>query len=117
MKAKLENLSSNDKLKILSFLSLLKRAPSKIMKWNDELELIYKGKRIKNSNILTLVRHALKKYSKSKPVGIRKFYKSLSHMSIPKNFLMNKKGKEIIKKMKENENTSKWRPPGKLNKN
>lgn len=108
----IKKIPTEDKLKILSFLSYLKKNNTEI-KWNDNLEVIYLGKKIKNSHIISLIKHALKKESKSKPVGMKLFYKILSKIDFPKSLVKNKKGILIIKK-NQNKNNKMWRPPGKL---
>ena len=76
-------------------------------------EIIYKGKKIPKSDILTLINHAIHN-SKSEPVGMKNFYKVLGNSNVPHLLISNKKGKEIIKKMKEKEELM-WRPPGHMN--
>lgn len=107
----IKELSPKDKIKILRFLSILKK--SDLVKWNEKLELIRNGKRIKNSNIIVLLKHAIKKKSKSSPKGMKFFYKSLSQINIPKKILLSKMGISIMKEKQKGENKI-WRPPGKL---
>ena len=64
---------------------------------NEKGEIIYKGKKISKSDILTLINHAIHN-SKSEPVGMKIFYKVLGNSNVPHLLISNEKGKEIIKK-------------------
>ena len=58
--------------------------------------------------------HAIQN-NKSKPVGMKSFYKILAKANIPSKLILNKDGQHIMKKtLDERSNT--WRPPGQLNK-
>ena len=85
----------------------------KEIKWNAKGEFYYKNEKIAKSNIGKLIKHVVSD-SKSHPVGMRKFYKALAILGIPKYLVLNKKGKEIIEKyLKDKKHI--WRPPGNLN--
>ena len=86
---------------------------NKNISWNKRGEIIYKGKKIPKSDILTLINHAIHN-SKSEPVGMKFFYKVLGNSKVPHLLISNEKGKEIIKKMKEKKELM-WRPPGCMN--
>ena len=86
---------------------------NKNIPWNEEGEIIYKGKEVPKSDILTLINHAIHNYE-SEPIGMKTFYKVLGNSNVPHLLISNKKGKEIIKKMKEKKEL-KWRPPGQIN--
>ena len=84
------------------------------IKWNRRGEFQYKDKTVTDSNIITLIRHAVRN-SKSKPKGIKIFYKSLSKLNVPKFIVVNKMGRDIMKESTLKTDDS-WRPPGKLQK-
>lgn len=86
---------------------------NKDISWNEKGEIIYKGKKIPKSDILTLINHAIHN-SISNPVGMKIFYKVLGNSNVPHLLISNKKGKEIIKKMKRKKELM-WRPPGRIN--
>ena len=83
------------------------------MKWNSKGEIYYKSKKVLNSNIGELIKHAINN-SKSQPIGMTKFYKILAILGVPQYLILNRKGKAIIEDhLKEKKYT--WRPPGNLN--
>lgn len=86
---------------------------NKNISWNEIGEIIYKGKKIPNSDILTLINHAIYN-DESEPVGMKIFYKVLANSNVPKLLISNKKGKEIMKERKERKELM-WRPPGRMN--
>ena len=86
---------------------------NKNISWNEIGEIIYKGKKIPNSDILTLINHAIHN-DESEPVGMKIFYKVLANSNVPKLLISNKKGKEIMKERKERKELM-WRPPGRMN--
>ena len=87
---------------------------SENIQWKKNGEVVYKQKVIPNSNIITLITHAIQN-NKSKPVGMKSFYKILAKANIPSKLISNKDGRHIMKKtLDERSNT--WRPPGRLNK-
>ena len=89
---------------------------------NENGEIIKKGKTLRNSNIEELITHAVNGIS-SFPVGVEYFYKTLKKKNIPDRYIsnkngrkiMDKNGRKIMDKSFQNE-TSRWRPPGRLNK-
>ena len=81
--------------------------------WNENKEVIYKGEKLSSSNIIHLLKHTMKKNSESKPIGMKSFYKLLSTLKIPKGLIKNRKGLDIINKIKNKEDKN-WRPPGEL---
>ena len=70
---------------------------NKNISWNEEGEIIYKGKKVPKSDILTLINHAIHNYE-SEPIGMKTFYKVLGNSNVPHLLISNKKGKEIIKR-------------------
>ena len=88
---------------------------------NENGEIIKKGKTLRNSNIEELITHAVNgissssSSSSSSPVGVEYFYKTLKKKNIPDRYISNKIGRKIMDKSFHNE-TSRWRPPGRLNK-
>ena len=82
--------------------------------WTVDGNLKYKGKVIQHSSIVKLLHHTIWKDTKIKPKGIKIFYKALSSLNIPKNVILNKLGRSIMKKIRKRKD-DKWRPPGKLN--
>ena len=106
------------------YLSLKKRSKGSLLlhylenseniQWKKNGEVVYKQKVIPNSNIITLITHAIQN-NKSKPVGMKSFYKILAKANIRSKLILNRDGQYIMKKpLDERSNT--WRPPGRLNK-
>ena len=87
---------------------------NKIFELNEDGEIIQKGKTIHGSNIVELITHAVQNVS-SIPVGIKYFYTTLKKKNIPEKYISNKKGRKIMNKSFTDESSS-WRPPGRLNK-
>ena len=104
-------LTQKRRTKTLTILKLIKN--SKYFSWSDNGEFIYKGKSILLSDIKTLINHTLWNIDE-KPKGMEKFYKALSVLDLPKNIIINKRGRSLIKKFR-NDKDNLWRPPGKLN--
>ena len=96
-------------LKLLKY--LLK---NKIFALNEDGEIIQKGKTIHGSNIVELMTYAVQNVS-SIPVGMKYFYTTLKKKNIPEKYISNKKGRKIMNKSFTDESSS-WRPPGRLNK-
>ena len=69
---------------------------SENIQWKKNGE-VYKQKVIPNSNIITLITHAIQK-NKSKPVGMKSFYKILAKANIPSKLISNREGRHIMKK-------------------
>ena len=82
----------------------------KLMKWNDNGEVIFKSKRFKNSNIKNLILHAVTNV-KEKPKGYKYFYSILRKEKIPNYLLQNN-----LRKYTKRSESVMWRPPGELNK-
>ena len=70
---------------------------SENIKWKKSGELMYKGKVIPKSNVIELITHAIQN-DKSKPNGMKTFYKILAKANIPTKLIMNKEGRHIMKK-------------------
>ena len=87
---------------------------SENIQWKENGEVVYKQKVIPNSNIITLITHAIQN-NKSKPVGMKSFYKILAKANIPSKLILNRDGRHIMKKTLD-ERSNIWRPPGRLNK-
>ena len=89
-----------DKIKVLTLYSYLKK--SRILNWNKKGEIIYKGKRVNNSNIKNLIQSAILNKD-SKPIGFKEFFKAISKMKdIPKSLIINYEGKKIIERQIKN---------------
>ena len=84
------------------------------LQWNKKGEIIYKGKLIQYSNILTLINHTIHDNDTSEPIGMKSFYKVLENGNVPRTLIENKKGKHLMKKIKEQQRDM-WRPPGRMN--
>ena len=67
----------------------------KSIQWNSKGEFYYQNKKVPNSNIGKLIKHAVSD-SKSQPTGVTKFYKMLAVLGIPEYLILNKKGKKIL---------------------
>ena len=104
-----------DKKEYVNLLILFINNNKENIKWNSKGEFYYKSKKVLNSNIGELIKHAINN-SKSQPIGMTKFYKMLAVLGVPQYLILNKKGKAIIDAhIKEKKYT--WRPPGNLNAN
>ena len=86
----------------------------KIFSLNHNGEIVQNGKTMHESNILQLITHAVQNISSS-PIGIKYFYKTLKKRNVPEKYISNKMGRKIMNKSLPDE-TSKWRPPGRLHK-
>ena len=109
----LKDLKPVKKHRALSLLRYVRK--SKNIDWNSKLELKLNGKVLPKTNIGVLITHAIQ-HQKLKPYGMEIFYRALAKLNIPKFIIVNKKGRNIIKKVRNEKNLS-WRPPGKLDKN
>ena len=93
------------------FLYLLKH---KIFSLNSDGEIIRNGETLHDSNLIQLISHAVQNDS-FKPIGMKYFYTMLKKKNIPEKYVSNKYGIKIMNKSLSPE-TSRWRPPGHLNK-
>ena len=98
--------------KSLSLLYYLRK--NKDIKWNKKGEILYKGKILPETNIIHLIKHAMQN-DKSRPHGVKAFYRILAKANIPKKLISNKEGKHLMEKVLH-EKKIEWRPPGRLNK-
>ena len=111
---KIEKLNPTPKKRSKGSLLLHYLENSENIQWKNNGEVVYKQKVIPNSNIITLITHAIQN-NKSKPVGMKSFYKILAKAYIPCKLISNRDSQHIMKKtLDERSNT--WRPPGRLNK-
>lgn len=81
-----------------------------IISWNKNMEMVYKGKVIQNSNIVKLLYHAVKETKKNSQ-GMKIFYKALAEIKVPLKMIENKYGQELL-----TQKELKWKPPGIRNK-
>lgn len=103
-----KNLKSNTR-NILSFL----KNSSDVMHWSSNGELIFKGRNIKNSNMLDLIKTLQTSSNKADPQGFDVFLQGLSEMNFPKSLIRNAslkleceiKKEESSPKMKRNKPT------------
>lgn len=84
----------------------------KIFSLNRDGEIIQNGKTIHHSNIVELITHAVQNNSAT-PAGMKYFYKTLKKQKTPKKYISNKIGQKIMNVSFIDE-TSSWRPPGRL---
>ena len=66
------------------------------LSWDKKGEIIYKGKLIPNSNILTLINHTIHDNDTSEPIGMKSFYKVLENSNVLRILIENKKGKHLV---------------------
>ena len=85
-----------------------------IFSLNSDGEIIRNGETLHDSNLIELISHAVQNDS-FRPIGMKYFYKMLKKKNIPERYVSNKYGRKIMNKSLSDE-TSKWRPPGRLNK-
>ena len=97
----------------VKLLTLFINENKKNIKWNSKGEFYYKNRKVLNSNIGKLIKHAINDI-KSQPVGMTKFYKMLAILGIPEYLILNKKGRAIIDNYLKQKSPN-WRPPGTLN--
>ena len=84
----------------------------KLMRWNDNGEIIFKTECLKKTNIKHLILHAVTKMKKN-PIGYKCFYKVLRNEKIP-TFLIKNNLRQYTSKIK----SEMWRHPGEIeNKN
>ena len=103
-----------EKKEYINLLILFLNNNKKSIKWNSKGEFYYKNKKVLNSNIGRLIKHAVNDL-KTQPIGMVKFYKMLAALGVPQYLILNKKGKAIIDSYLKEKKYS-WRPPGNLTK-
>ena len=79
--------------KSLSLLYYLRK--NKDIKWNKKGEILHKGKILPETNIIHLIKHAMQN-DKSRPHGVKAFYRILAKANIPKKLISNKEGVEFL---------------------
>ena len=92
----------------MSLMRYIKRNEGIVKSKNGEFQ--YKNKVIPNSSINKLIFHATSD-DQTKPHGMKLFYQTLSYANVPTFLIVNKIGKNIMKKTR-NKKEDKWRPPG-----
>lgn len=93
-----------EKRKAVKLFKILKKST---LKWNDKGEIVFKYKPVRGSNIIVLIKHALRN-NNSKPLGLKYFYKALKHLFLPPDLIQNPLGKGL------SGNRNSFRPPGNL---
>lgn len=74
---------------------------TKVLKWNSDGEISYRGKRIPQSNIVDLVTNTMRTKSRRafrSPIGIDEFAQALKETNVPTDYLQNP---NIIKAMQK----------------
>jgi hypothetical protein len=94
----LEDFSVNKRRKAKKLLTLLKKSGH--LNFTSKMELVYHGKVVKNSNIISLIEHALSKNNKKPIKGMRRFYTLLQSVGIPNTLVRNKWGRQLVKRSK-----------------
>lgn len=83
---------------------------TKVLKWNDDGEISYRGKMIPDSNIVDLVTNTRKTRSRkgfASPIGNDEFAQALKETKVPKDYIQNP---NIIKAMEKPGKISTPRP-------
>lgn len=83
---------------------------TKVLKWNSDGEISYRGKRIPQSNIVDLVTNTMRTKSLRafrSPIGIDEFAQALKETNVPTDYLQNP---NIIKAMQKPEKISTPKP-------
>lgn len=96
-----------DKTERKKGMKLLKILQKSSLKWNDKGEIVHRFNPVRGSNIIVLIKHALRNNS-SKPLGVDYFYKAMKHLYIPSDIVQNPAGKQLVS------NKDNFRPPGQL---
>lgn len=79
---------------ILKFLN-----KSKKIGYNEKMEMVFRDKVVKGSNLKTLIEHAMSNTANNKMKGILTFYRALASISIPKYLIKNKWGLQLMNKI------------------
>ena len=93
---KLDDFSVKNRKRAAKLVRLLKK--SGVFAYNNKMEMVYKGKAIKKTNILALIEHAVSKNVTYKLKGMKLFYNLLWQLGVPKNLIRNKMGRALINK-------------------
>jgi hypothetical protein len=64
------------------------------------MELVYNGQVIKDSNIVSLIEHALSRNNKQMLKGVRRFYSLLRDLGVPNTLIKNQWGRDLVKPSK-----------------
>ncbi|GBO37329.1 hypothetical protein AVEN_144341-1 [Araneus ventricosus] len=84
----LESAPKNLKSNTRNILNYVKKSQD-LMHWTPKGELIYKGKNVKHSNVLDLIKSLQTSSNKAHPPGFDMFLQGLSEMNFPKSFIKN----------------------------
>lgn len=93
---RMDDFSVKNRQKAGKLARLLKK--SRLVGYNEKMEMVYKGKDVKDSNIIALIEHAVSKNDSTKLKGMNRFYNLLWQIGVPKNLIQNKFGRSLIKK-------------------
>lgn len=102
--------SVSDKMQKKAGLLLEHLKKTKVIKWNDDGEISYRGKMIPDSNIVDLVTNTMKTKSRkgfASPIGTDEFAQALKETKVPKDYIQNP---NIIKAMEKPGKISTPRP-------
>ena len=71
---------------------------SKILRWNERGEIIYKNQLIPHSHIIDLLKDSQRQYKNFNPTGLKEFYSALEESNVPKALIsnLNRREKKII---------------------
>jgi hypothetical protein len=95
----LEDFSVKKRKKAKQLMKLLKKSGR--LHFNSKMEIVYKGKTIKDSNIVALIEHVLSKTNRQHLKGMRRFYLLLREVGIPNTLVRNKWARQKIKEPKK----------------
>jgi hypothetical protein len=74
------------------------------LNFNRKMEIVFQGHTVKDSNIVSLIEHALSRKNKKMLKGMRRFYALLGHLGIP---IKNKWGRQLVKRSHTSQQTVK----------
>lgn len=83
------------------------------LKWNEKGVIKYKNVIVPNSDIVTLIRHALSD-NKNTVIGEKEFYTMLNEIDIPDYLIKNKDALQKYNQDDKKIDVNVWRPPGDL---
>jgi hypothetical protein len=96
--------NKSEKKRGMKLFKMLKKSK---LRWNDKGEIVVNYNPVRGSNIIVLLKHALRK-TKSQPLGVKSFYKALKHLYVPPDIVQNPMGQQLVKQREP------FRPPGEL---
>jgi type IV secretory pathway VirB10-like protein len=95
---RIEDFSIDKRYDAKKLLTLLKKSGR--LNFNSKMEMVYNGQVIKDSNIVSLIEHALSRKNTKMLKGVRRFYSLLRDLGVPNTLIKNKWGRDLVKPSK-----------------